>query len=281
VANSQQFKRSYSGDQLIPESTSATAASVADANGSAKPREDKFVHPNANGQHNGQTNGHANGSMNGTSYHNTSHGSSNSINTSHGSSNSLSSGDRSPPSDPRVISKPAGNGNGIHASEIVFSSVRGTKSTRSHSDQLDLPNGLSHSTSGTGLNNSIPEDDDDIKGTVEILGLDLLHLNCIPDMLDDISFSDESSMSESYANDSLEIAKDMFKRRTQKISSNDSFANDSIEINKKLYIKKSGVIKDTVPVRILTPLQVKDLGNAAMPADVATMKPVRISNCAA
>jgi hypothetical protein len=50
---------------------------------------------------------------------------------------------------------------GVHASDITFSSVRGTKSTRTASDAIEIPNGLSHSISGNALNHSIPEEDDE------------------------------------------------------------------------------------------------------------------------
>ena len=127
---------------------------------------------------------------------------------------------------------------------------------------------------------------------VEIMGLDLLRQrHMIPDILDDISFSDDSStVDESYANDSLEIARLMKAGKMNRRLSNDSFANDSVEIAKNKSRRNSErpqVPKDTVPLKAVLKLSDGQIDVKNLPTSVGTtpdlagLKPVRISNSAA
>jgi hypothetical protein len=72
----------------------------------------------------------------------------------------LTASDRSPVLDPRLLHR--SENKVVHASDITFSSVRGTRSTRSATDQLDSGHqGLAHVGSGNALNTAVPEEDED------------------------------------------------------------------------------------------------------------------------
>jgi hypothetical protein len=134
----------------------------------------------------------------------------------------------------------------------------------------------------------------------EIIGMEMLLRG---DGSDDIRFSDGSSSSDSdsddsYAKDSLELARQNNQRgrRTNRLaSSNDSYAKDSLELAKKTRIQRSNTAapkKDTTtpPVfETIIPLVVKngstDIKNIQPQAfetpDISALRPVRISNSAA
>ena len=127
---------------------------------------------------------------------------------------------------------------------------------------------------------------------IEIIGLEMLQEG-YPDVLDGVRFSDDDSSSDdsdNYANDSLQLAREMSARRANRISSHDSFANDSVEIAKKNQSISRDAPKDKLPVEIitLTPRALKDgvnIKNTISPGvvtpNIATMMPKRISNSAA
>jgi hypothetical protein len=127
---------------------------------------------------------------------------------------------------------------------------------------------------------------------VEITGLELLREG-IPDILDDISFSDDSSnSSDSYAKDSVDLAKETWCRtRIHRRSSDASFSNDSLVLAKKTRSRNANNKdpKDTVPIETIISVAGKNfpMDLKALPPldvgspDVSTIKAVRISNSAA
>jgi hypothetical protein len=137
--------------------------------------------------------------------------------------------------------------------------------------------------------------DHDQQALVEIIGLEMLRDSIPDDCLDDISLSEDScDDSGSFANDSLDLAKETNGRRRNRRSSNDSFANDSVEIAKKNRIRRQNEgPKDRIPVDVVEmfppivlkkgQLNVKDMISPTMISspDILTMKTVRISNSAA
>jgi hypothetical protein len=135
--------------------------------------------------------------------------------------------------------------------------------------------------------------DHDQQQLVEIIGLEILGDSIPDDCLDYTSLSNDScDDSGSFANDSLDLAKETNGRRRNRRSSNDSFANDSVEIAKKNRIRRQNEgPKDriAVEVEVFLPLllkegqlKVKDMSLPSMSSpDISTLQTVRISNSAA
>jgi hypothetical protein len=147
---------------------------------------------------------------------------------------------------------------------------------------------------------------------IEIIGLEMLQEGDGIRFSDDVRFfdgdsssddssSDDSSSddSDNYANDSLQLAREMSARRANRISSNDSFANDSVEIAKKNRSIRRNAPKDKPPpVEIITltpraqdkpPIEILTLtpnikstsSPGVVTPNIATMMPKRFSNSAA
>ena len=132
---------------------------------------------------------------------------------------------------------------------------------------------------------------------VEITGLDLLRggNTTMPEYLESNGFSDDNSSSDSsdgsFAKDSLElIRRGITRGRMNRRPSNDSYANDSVEIakNKKLKsIAKSNQLQSTLqpPKDIKLSAQQMEIKNIAIPSsvspDLAGLKQMKISNHAA
>lgn len=129
---------------------------------------------------------------------------------------------------------------------------------------------------------------------VEITGLDLLSggNSALPEYLGSIGFSDESSSSDgSFAKDSLELIRQgITRRKMNRRLSNDSYANDSVEIakNKKL---QSIATNKQLQSKVQTPKDIKlspqqmEIKNITIPSsvspDLAGLKQMKISNHAA
>jgi hypothetical protein len=135
-------------------------------------------------------------------------------------------------------------------------------------------------------------DDPNNGNVVEIVGLDMLEKG-MPDMLEDLCLSNDSSDSESYANDSLEMAIKKRKEMMNRSGSTNSFACDSLELahknNNKPFSRnfKDKSVEHVLDLKYALKLngQHLDIKNIVQHGNVAPsldgLKQARISNSAA